>query len=401
MPGKQRLLFSHIYFPPSPKPYGKMLEFMAIAFAEKGYEVSVFTSLDPAKPQAAEEVDRRLGALGISVSRVAMKPGQGLSGKLRSAVRYTIALSRHIMKARPDIATVGSFPPLMTAFSAALAGRLAGTRILYHVQDIHPDITAPKLPSALRPFYRMGGGLLARLTLRLVHGVVTLSDDMRKILVARGAPEGRTVAINNLSLSSLEPTSGAPAAAMRADGRLKVIYAGNMGAFQALDVVAPFVVKAVSAIPNIEFVFVGDGVRREWLMNELAGLDPGRVRFLDAMPFAELQPLLAQADLGLVSLDDASARFAYPSKIVTYLGMGLPLLCLIARESSIAREIEENGLGIAFDAKGIEDAVSRLAELSHTPADVAGLKRRAGDYFASSFSAETYVRRWSEFLKTF
>src|SRR5690606_11634267 len=101
---------------------------------------------------------------------------------------------------------------------------------------------------------------------------------------------------------------------------------------------------------------------------------------------------------GLVSLDDASARFAYPSKIVTYLGMGLPLLCLIARGSSIAREIEENSLGIAFDVNGIHDAVRRLEALSQSPADVAVLKRRAGDYFASSFSAEAYVRRWEEFL---
>src|SRR5690606_38838856 len=103
--------------------------------------------------------------------------------------------------------TVGSFPPLMTAFCAALAGRVAGTRILYHVQDIHPDITAPKLSPAVRPFYRIGGGMLAKLTLQLMHGVVTLSEDMRQILVGRGAPESRTVAINNLSLSSLEPTS--------------------------------------------------------------------------------------------------------------------------------------------------------------------------------------------------
>ena len=383
----RRILLTHIYFPPANKPYGLMLRHIAERLSEHGHQVAIFAAADPADVTGNEAVASELAASGVDISRVPIRARSGMAGKLASALAYIWALVRHIVRTRPDVVTVASFPPLFAAFAVSIAGKVAGSKVLYHVQDIHPEITAPKLPSVLRPLYRLVGALMNAVTLRLVAGVVTLSPDMRDILVSRGAPEARTIALNNLSLSSLGPRAQQPHdAPNRRNQAFEIVYAGNMGAFQALDEVAEFV-RAAAVIKAVRFTFVGEGSRRECLQSQLADLcDSDRVRFLPFMPFAELQPKLARASMGLVSLDAVSTRYAYPSKIPTYLAMGLPLLCVFDRSSGLARELERHGLGLVVDQSSMEEGVAALARIASDSSLEGEMRARVRSYFSSAMS---------------
>ena len=397
----RRILLTHIYFPPANKPYGLMLRYIAERLSEHGHQVAVFAASDPADITGNEAVASDLAKSGIEISRVPIRSRSGMAGKLASALAYVWALVRHIVRTRPDVVTVASFPPLFAAFAVAIAGKIAGSKVLYHVQDIHPEITAPKLPSVLRPLYRLVGALMNAVTLRLVAGVVTLSPDMREILVSRGAPEARTIALNNLSLSSLGPqTEQALDASGQHDRTFEIVYAGNMGAFQALDEVAAFV-RAAVVVEGVRFTFVGEGSRREWLRSRLADLcDNDRVRFLPFMPFAELQPKLARASMGLVSLDAISTRYAYPSKIPTYLAMGLPLLCVFDRSSGLAREVEGHGLGLVVDQSSMEEGVAALARIACDSSLEGEMRARVSAYFSSVMSPEHYISRLNSLIRS-
>ena len=397
----RRILLTHIYFPPANKPYGLMLRHIAERLSEHGHQVAVFAASDPADITGNEAVASDLAKSGIEISRVPIRSRSGMAGKLASALAYVWALVRHIVRSRPDVVTVASFPPLFAAFAVAIAGKIAGSKVLYHVQDIHPEITAPKLPSVLRPLYRLVGALMNAVTLRLVAGVVTLSPDMREILVSRGAPEARTIALNNLSLSSLGPqTEQALDASGQHDRAFEIVYAGNMGAFQALDEVAAFV-RAAVVVEGVRFTFVGEGSRREWLRSQLADLcDNDRVRFLPFMPFAELQPKLARASMGLVSLDAISTRYAYPSKIPTYLAMGLPLLCVFDRSSGLAREVEGHGLGLVVDQSSMEEGVAALARIACDSSLEGEMRARVSAYFSSVMSPEHYISRLNSLIRS-
>ena len=397
----RRILLTHIYFPPANKPYGLMLRHIAERLSEHGHQVAIFAAADPADVTGNEAVASELAASGVDISRVPIRARSGMAGKLASALAYIWALVRHIVRTRPDVVTVASFPPLFAAFAVSIAGKVAGSKVLYHVQDIHPEITAPKLPSVLRPLYRLVGALMNAVTLRLVAGVVTLSPDMRDILVSRGAPEARTIALNNLSLSSLGPRAQQPHdAPNRRNQAFEIVYAGNMGAFQALDEVAEFV-RAAAVIKAVRFTFVGEGSRRECLQSQLADLcDSDRVRFLPFMPFAELQPKLARASMGLVSLDAISTRYAYPSKIPTYLAMGLPLLCVFDRSSGLAREVEGHGLGLVVDQSSMEEGVAALARIACDSSLEGEMRARVSAYFSSVMSPEHYISRLNSLIRS-
>ena len=397
----RRILLTHIYFPPANKPYGLMLRHIAERLSEHGHQVAIFAAADPADVTGNEAVASELAASGVDISRVPIRARSGMAGKLASALAYIWALVRHIVRTRPDVVTVASFPPLFAAFAVSIAGKVAGSKVLYHVQDIHPEITAPKLPSVLRPLYRLVGALMNAVTLRLVAGVVTLSPDMRDILVSRGAPEARTIALNNLSLSSLGPRAQQPHdAPNRRNQAFEIVYAGNMGAFQALDEVAEFV-RAAAVIKAVRFTFVGEGSRRECLQSQLADLcDSDRVRFLPFMPFAELQPKLARASMGLVSLDAVSTRYAYPSKIPTYLAMGLPLLCVFDRSSGLARELERHGLGLVVDQSSMEEGVAALARIASDSSLEGEMRARVRSYFSSAMSPEHYISRLNSLISS-
>ncbi len=69
--------------------------------------------------------------------------------------------------------------------------------------------------------------------------------------------------------------------------------------------------------------------------------------------------LLAVSDLGLVSLAPGVIRFAYPSKMATYLGAGVPVLVGVEPDSAMARIVVDSGAGAVLPTQDCGAARAR------------------------------------------
>lgn len=339
-----RILLTHRYFVPDSSPYGMILHQMAKELAADGHDIAVFSS-QPSYRQGAAHAPRRETLGDILVRRVWVLSESRRNPLVRGINLgiYCISLFFHVIGSRADVVTAGTFPPVLAAWSASLAARLSGRRFIYHVQDIHPEVSV--LSGA-----RLGRGLPMRIlrrldnqTLRRAQAIVTLSLDMAETLRSRNLGNLPIHVINNPPLDA-EETLEPPAELRKPSDTVRVIFAGNLGRFQNLPLLAEGIAKCFNNHPELELLFLGDGVALPELRTRWG--DHPQVRFAPFLPFAQAREIISGSDIGLVSLSPNLYRVAYPSKIATYLELGLRLLALVEPESQLASELERLGVGV-------------------------------------------------------
>ena len=178
-----------------------------------------------------------------------------------------------------------------------------------------------------------------------VADVIGVQTPANEALVRRDCSkrETRIEVLNNwLAEPKRKPTSlqlGSTALA----GKTVFVYAGNMGSAQALDCM----IELASALQNENagFLFVGRGsdVARLKGLTTDAGLD--NVLFVDEVPGDEIQAILEQCHVGLISLDPRHTTHNIPGKLVTYLYAGLPVLARINAGNDLHGVIERAQVG--------------------------------------------------------
>jgi colanic acid biosynthesis glycosyl transferase WcaI len=216
-------------------------------------------------------------------------------------------------------------PTLFTA-PIALLSRIAGADAILHVQDLEID-------AAFAVGHLKGTRLkncvlwLESWLLRRFSSIVTISDQMRKRLIAKGIDADRIKLVRNwVDLSKIRPLAGPNvfrAELGLSDSDFVVLYAGNVGAKQALDVV----IEAARQLANsdhLHFIIVGDGPEKQRLMKDSTDLP--NVHFLPLQSEERLCELLNLADLHVLPQSRGAADLVLPSKLGGMLASGKPVL---------------------------------------------------------------------------
>lgn len=400
-----RILAIHRYYWPDTAPYASMLRSIAAEWTGAGHRVDILTSQPSYKPEAgisarpaAERVDE------VIVRRVRMKPDR--SSRWRRAfnvVWFPLAVAtRVIVGPKYDVVMCSTAPPVLLGWLVSLAARLRGARFIYHCMDLHPEIG--RLSGEFR--HPRVYGTLRRLevsTCDRAAAIVVLSDDMKEAVRAR-APRlaDKTVVLTNFELPDFDQVEAESPLPADPD-RVRIVFTGNVGRYQGLDVITRAVLYPDPALNEIELVFMGEGAAKSDLKAMVAEApeDAGsRVRFLDHGPLAQVRALLATADLGLVSLTPDVIRYAYPSKTATYLGAGLPVLVAVEPRSALARLVADAGIGGHLPTSDPRETANSLRDWLGRRDEIKDMRSNASATWASEFDSGVLLPRWSELVRT-
>ena len=388
-----KILLTHRYFWPDTAPYAVMLRTIADDLANAGHDVRVFASVPSYRGAQGAPRSETLGQVKVRRVWVFAERKGNMPLRIANVLIYCIALFFHILRQRPDVVTAATFPPVVAGLSASLAARIVGAKFIYHMQDVHPDVSVYAGGRMGRaPFVGMMRWLdgIAR---RSAAAIVVLSQDMRRTVVdgTSGAlPE--IAIINNLALDTFAANDAAPENLRKPDGVRRVIFAGNLGWFQNLPLLAEGAVQAISGTPDTELLFLGDG-------DALADLtarwgDHPQVRFGPFLPFAQARGLIAGADVGLVSLSADIYRVSYPSKVLTYIGLGLPMLALVEPDSQLAQTITDEKLGVVPAAPTPDAIAKALGDLLAEP----DLRPHVQAYHARAVDQPIILGKWRHLI---
>lgn len=381
-----------------PEPTFKGLAF-AKALQARGHEVEVLTGF-PNYPGGKLYSGYRIRPVrrelmeGISVTRGALYPSHDRSA-LRRVLNYaSFAISTTLLAPtmkRPDVVYV--YCPPMTAAAGAVALRfLRNVPFVIDVQDLWPD-TLASTGMVASPALIRAVGAWTQFALRRAAHVVVLSPGFKRRLEQRKIGRPITVIPNWAPPEIVEQVAAPPSSSpsSRAEPLFDVLFAGNMGHAQALDVVVEAAKRLKSVAPDVRFTLIGGGVDVERLRaaSEAAGTD--NVVFLPGRHPNDMGPVFADADALLVHLrDDPLFAITIPSKTQAYLAVGKPILMGVRGDA--AALVEAAGAGVAFEPEKADALVAAVLRLRDaTPAERAAMGDAGRAYYAEHLSFDRGV----------
>lgn len=336
---------------------------------------------------------------GVRIVRVrcASFGKRSVAGRVADYATYFVsALYRTLSIARPDIVVGMSTPPLVAAI-AALSKALRGTRFVYWLQDVYPELAIElgMLRAGSIPARVLEAG--SRWTLRRADQVVVLGEAMASRVLAKGVPRHRVQVIPNWAdPDDIRPIRREENAFRREhglDGKRVVLYSGNMGRGHDLATILD-VARALRGDTTVVFVFIGEGAKRAEV--EGAARELPNVRLLPYQPRERLAESLSSGDVHVVTQDACTVGLIEPSKLYGVLAAGRPVLYVGPSGTESARTILAEGAGAVVangDVGGARDAVEALLARSEP------IGARARERFVERYSRRQRTASFAALLR--
>ena len=196
----------------------------------------------------------------------------------------------------------------------------------------------------------------------------------------------------------LAPATNQPCSIVLAEtplaGRRIFVYTGNIGIAQGMDILFRLA-ERYRDDRQVGFLFVGRGTAVARLRKLAAELSLDNVLFCDEIPPEEINGLLQQCQVGLISLDPRHRHDNIPGKFLAYMQAGLPVLAAINSGNDLEKLIIAHRVGqVVTDNKldSLKRSADAMLAQSATDTGVAERCRQLSDkYFTSAAAVKQIV----------
>jgi glycosyltransferase involved in cell wall biosynthesis len=146
------------------------------------------------------------------------------------------------------------------------------------------------------------------------------------------------------------------------ENKVIFLYGGNLGKPQGVE----YITRSIDYCKNLEdafFVIIGSGTESHIVKNWIKEKCPKNVKLLNEIPVLEYEELLQIADVGLIFLNPEFTIPNFPSRVLSYMKHGLPILCSIDNSSDIGEIAIQNNFGLSGSIKNLDQFYSNLVVL--------------------------------------
>lgn len=394
-----RLIILTHYYAPEPGAPQARLAALAQGLAARGVEVTVHTGpphypdgrVPP--PYRNDRPWRREVLSGVPVVRSAVAPAANRGTFRRLADHASFALSSTLTATATgpaDVVLVES-PPLFLAGSALAYARLKRAPLVLNIADLWPD-SVVDLGALDSRWMIEGARRLERAAYRGAAAIATPTAGIADVLGSRPESAGKVCRI----APSVDREVFAAPPPTRADGPLRVLYAGTVGLAQGLDTL---VRAAALAGPHTVQVTIAGGGAEEPAVRELVERElVANVRLLGPVPSNAVPGLYRETDAAVVLLRDRPVfHGALPTKMYEAMASGRPLLLSAAGES--ADLISRCGAGRVVAPEDPHALAEALKELAAAPPDHLRELGDAGRAEAARHDRGPWLDRWESLLR--
>ena len=395
------------HFAPEVTPITHLYADLAEDFSRFGARVSVVTKLpghELSEEERAAFYHRRdeIAPEGYRIQRVGKKARRGANIVERAlrACQNTIAIYRTAKKLKADVYILSSIPAYLGLVGSRLNRR---AKTIYLMQEIFPDnLVAAGTYTEWHPFVRFCRRMEQHIY-RHNSAFITLSEEMKRTLIARGVEQEKITVIPNWA--DTETIQPIPRESNLLFDELNLpregfyaVYAGTLGFLQEPDVILD-AAKLLKNDKDIRILVFGDGALRQHVENRIEREQIENVLLFPLLTADRTAELYSIADVALVPLKKGMTRIAVPSETWLALAAGRPVIVCAEAGSEWARSIEHESYGVCITPGEPQEMADAIIRLHASTVPLSELGARARNYVCEHASREQATRAYYDWIK--
>lgn len=315
----------------------------------------------------------------------------------RADLEYGALLSHRVREFRPEIVLSANMP-LDAQRLLLKAARATGAAFVFWAQDLLSQAIEFGFRKQGLPGARLAGAIYRGLEKRLLRAsdaVVSIAPEFIETLADWGLQPERTFVIENWApLNEIGPIAGETAWAREQGlaGKFRFLYSGQLGIKHNPRLLLELA-RHYEGRDDVRVVAVAEGGGADWLRAHADGVRS--LKMLPFQPYARLSEVLASGDVLVGILDNDCGAFAVPSKTLSYLCAGKPLLLAAPRQNLAAKIVRRAGAGEVVGGDDVKAFLAAACQLQESKE----LRQRCGtnarSYAERTFQIDEIVRRFS------
>lgn len=268
-----------------------------------------------------------------------------------------------LLRWRPNV-VINVVPAMFTSLPALLYCKVTGAKLIIHIQDFESD--------AMMSLDISKSSLLSRLWLKIEKYILTRADKVSTIskamienAVEKGVEQSKVIYFPNWSeidrFKNVVGVDGFKQSLGFGLNQKIVLYSGNIGRKQGLELVIETAALAKSGGLEWVFLICGDGAAKEDLVAMASQMKLTNVVFKPLQSYEDLPKLLAMADAHLIVQKPSLANAVLPSKLTNILAVGGNAVITTSKETEMGRLVDEfPGIAISVEPQNAGELLTGI-----------------------------------------
>jgi glycosyltransferase involved in cell wall biosynthesis len=408
---RKKILIHSIVFSPDGVSTAYLYNDIALGLKNAGYEVVVLTTtphynLITNALNKQPLIKKLLGIYyesdfnGIRVIHVPLKKYKSTIIRILSFIYWhflSLIIGLSIKKVN---FILSPSPPLSIGFISILIAKKNSAKFIYNVQEIYPDLLIKN------------GGLKSSIIIKSLKwlekyvynnsaAVITIDQKFYNQIINRFNDRNKLKIIPNFVDTSLyKPLSSQlkfPHPFQKDPLKFRILYAGNIGFYQDWEPVLFAAKKLIDT--NIEFWIIGEGVKKNYLINEVKKNNLNNIKILpyqdrDLMPYIN-----TFADLHFISISKEMEQEGFPSKVYTIMACEKPMIVITGENTPLFNFLETLNCSILISDERNERFVQAIMDLKDNDIDKKMLAKNGFDIIQKYYTKEKVITKYLNLIE--
>lgn len=399
------VLFLSQWFPPEHAPMGYMLKELAENLAAQGWEVEVVTGFPnhpSGKVQAPYVKQRILREMmgNIRITRLWLYTSETRSfiSRAFNFLSFVFSSFLYLLTCKKPTLVFAVLQPLPLGATLTLLAKLRGFKLIFNVQDLHPDVLVDLGLIKSKPVINVLKWI-EQTAYREADGLAVICQGFKTHVQNNGAGGSIAVIPNWIDMDEIKPQPE-KGQIIRQMGNIPsdspvVLYAGTIGHVSGAQVVIEAAKLAASGSP-VHWLFVGEGP----LLPELQKLAQGmvNVHFLPFQPRELLPEVQNCSTIAMVSLLPNKGTFSVPSKVLGYMAAGKPVVASVDAHSETGRLVQHAQCGVVVEPGNPKALLQAVEQLLADQQNLKSTGKNGRQHLEQHYSRTQVCAQYAEFF---
>lgn len=373
---------------------------------QRGYEVTVLTGI-PNYPQGKFYDGygffrkRKENWNGINIIRIPLIPrGRSNIGLICNYFSFVIVgfLWKCFTRIEADYVFNFETSPMTQALIAVWYAKKRRIPCYIYVQDLWPEnveiVTGIHNPAIIRPIEKMVQYIYRNCTMAFAT-----SPSFVKEICKRNIEKSKVLYWPQYAEEFYRPIDRKKNSEIPEDGNFKIVFTGNIGYAQGLDILVETAVLLKERHENVRFYIVGDGRYREEFERKIkTRCIQSEILLIGKYPAERIPEILSACDAAFLSfMDNPLFEKTIPAKLQSYMACGMPIIAAAAGET--ARIISEAKCGVCSpigNAEALADCIHEFLRLPQK--ELQNMKQNSIEYCEKYFNKKMLMDQMERYF---